>query len=60
MIELRELTLGYGQHTLLGMINARVTGRQLTALLERGGAGKSTLLRAMMGLEESQPEEVTL
>ena len=60
MIELKELTLGYGQRTLLEMVNARMTGGQLIALLGRNGAGKSTLLRAMMGLEKPQSGEITL
>ena len=46
MIELKELTLGYGQRTLLETVNARITGGQLVALLGRNGTGKSTLLRA--------------
>jgi anch_rpt_ABC: anchored repeat-type ABC transporter, ATP-binding subunit len=53
MIELKELTLGYGQRTLLETVNARITGGQLVALLGRNGTGKSTLLRAMMGLEKA-------
>ncbi len=60
MIELKELTLGYGQRTLLEMVNARMTSGQLIALLGRNGAGKSTLLRAMMGLEKPQSGEITL
>ena len=43
MIELKELTLGYGQRTLLETVNARITGGQLVALLGRNGTGKSTL-----------------
>ena len=35
MIELKELTLGYGQRTLLETVNARITGGQLVALLGR-------------------------
>ena len=54
MIELKELTLGYGQRTLLKTVNARITDGQLVALLGRNGTGKSTLLRAMMGLEKPQ------
>ena len=50
MIELKELTLGYGQRTLLEMVNARMTGGQLIALLGRNGAGKSTLLRIISGV----------
>ncbi len=61
MIELKELTLGYGQQrTLLETVNARITGGQLVALLGRNGTGKSTLLRAMMGLEKPQSGEITL
>ena len=60
MIELKELTLGYGQRTLLKTVNARITGGQLAALLGRNGTGKSTLLRAMMGLEKPQSGEIIL
>ena len=48
MIELKELTLGYGQRTLLEMVNARMTSGQLIALLGRNGAGKSTLLLSLI------------
>ena len=60
MIELKELTLGYGQRTLLKTVNARIAGGQLVALLGRNGTGKSTLLRAMMGLEHPQSGEIIL
>ena len=60
MIELKELTLGYGQRTLLETVNTRITGGQLVALLGRNGTGKSTLLRAMIGLEKPQSGEITL
>ena len=56
MIELKELTLGYGQRTLLETVNARITGGQLVALLGRNGTGKSTLLRAMMGRKSLNQE----
>lgn len=60
MIELKELTLGYGQRTLLKTVNARITGGQLVALLGRNGTGKSTLLRTIMGLESPQSGEINL
>ncbi|WP_294473954.1 ABC transporter ATP-binding protein [uncultured Bacteroides sp.] len=60
MIELKELTVGYGQRTLLDRVSARLTGGQLVALLGRNGTGKSTLLRAMMGLEKPQSGEILL
>lgn len=51
MIQLKELTLGYGQQILLDKVSAQITNGQLIALLGRNGTGKSTLLRALMGLE---------
>lgn len=60
MIELKKLTLGYGQRTLLEAVNAHITGGQLVALLGRNGTGKSTLLRAMMGLEKPRSGEIIL
>lgn len=60
MIELKELTVGYGQRTLLNKVSAHLTGGRLVALLGRNGTGKSTLLRAMMGLEKPQSGEILL
>ncbi len=60
MIQLKELTVGYGQRILLDHVSTRVSGGQLAALLGRNGTGKSTLLRAMMGLEKPQGGEILL
>lgn len=60
MIQLKELTLGYGQRVLLEKVSTQVTGGQLIALLGRNGTGKSTLLRAIMGLEKTQTGGVIL
>ena len=60
MIQLKELTLGYGQRILLDKVSPRITGGQLVALLGRNGTGKSTLLRAIMGLEKPQTGEIVL
>ena len=59
MIELKELTLGYGQRTLLEMVNARMTSGQLIALLGRNGAGKSTLLKILAGVRQPTRGRVT-
>lgn len=60
MIELKALTLGYGQRILLEKASAEIGSGQLVALLGRNGTGKSTLLRAMMGLEKPQLGEINL
>lgn len=50
MIRIEDLTLGYGDRTLLDGVSATISAGSLTALLGRNGAGKSTLLRALAGL----------
>ncbi|HJD75322.1 MAG TPA: ABC transporter ATP-binding protein [Bacteroides reticulotermitis] len=60
MIELKDLTLGYGQHILLDKVSTEIATGQLVALLGRNGTGKSTLLRAVMGLEKPQEGEIRL
>ena len=60
MIQLKDLTLGYEQRTLLEKVSAHITGGQLVALLGRNGTGKSTLLRAVMGLEKPKNGEIIL
>lgn len=60
MIQINELTIGYGQRILLDKVSVQVSSGQLVALLGRNGTGKSTLLRAMMGLEKPQKGEIKL
>lgn len=50
MIQLQQLTVGYGQRALLENASATLADGELIALLGRNGSGKSTLLRAMAGL----------
>lgn len=53
MITLKDFTIGYGNRTLLGRVNATIKQGQLTALIGRNGTGKSTLLRAIAGLNRN-------
>ena len=50
MIELKNITLGYENRTLLERVSMRVAAGEVTALIGRNGSGKSTLLRAVGGL----------
>lgn len=50
MIELEDISLGYGDRILLDSVSATFGTGTLTALLGRNGAGKSTLLRAAAAL----------
>ena len=45
----RELSLGYGQKTVLSNINLTVHEGEYWALLGRNGAGKSTFIAALIG-----------
>ena len=50
MLELRNVTAGYGRHTVLRNVDLRVPDHSVVALLGPNGAGKTTLLRVASGL----------
>ena len=60
MIRFENLTLGYGNRTLIESLTAQVKGGELTALVGRNGTGKSTLLRAIVGLGERMGGNILL
>ena len=49
MIELRHLTIGYGEKAVLSDINLSLEASRLVCLLGSNGVGKSTLLRTLAG-----------
>ena len=60
MIRFENLTLGYGNRTLIESLTAQIKGGELTALVGRNGTGKSTLLRAIVGLGERMGGDILL
>ena len=50
MLELQELTSGYGRGTVLDRVSLRVGKGEVLGLLGPNGAGKTTLLKTVMGL----------
>ncbi len=60
MITLRNITLAYGNRTLVENGSAEFAAGELTALVGRNGAGKSTLLRAVTAIEPPKSGEVLL
>ena len=52
MIRFTNLSLGYGDRTLIDNLTGEVAAGALTALVGRNGTGKSTLLRAIAKLGE--------
>lgn len=60
MITLRNITLAYGDRTLVENGSAEFAAGELTALVGRNGTGKSTLLRAVTAIEPPKSGEVLL
>ena len=49
-LEIRDLTVGYGDVSVLRGLSMKVEPGQLVALIGANGAGKTTLLRTTSGL----------
>ena len=58
MIELRNISLKFGERTLMEGVSTRFSVGAMTALLGRNGTGKSTLLRAIASLGRVQGGEI--
>lgn len=50
MIELRNVTAGYGKHTVLSNLSVAFEKGKLTSIVGVNGCGKSTLLKAVLGM----------
>jgi ABC-type cobalamin/Fe3+-siderophores transport system ATPase subunit len=60
VIELRDVTAGYGSREVLRGVSASVGGGERVAVVGPNGAGKSTLLRLMTGVLAPSAGEVCL
>ena len=50
MLELINISAGYGKHNVLDGVNASFEKRKLTSVIGVNGCGKSTLLKATLGI----------
>ena len=60
MLELQNVTAGYGSHTVLRDVDLVVPDHSVVALLGPNGAGKTTLLRVASGLLRPSAGKVVL
>jgi phospholipid/cholesterol/gamma-HCH transport system ATP-binding protein len=60
IVEVRNLTAGYGPRTIVEDISFQVGPGEVLAILGRSGSGKSTVLKCLVGLMEPQSGEVRI
>jgi len=56
MLEVRNLSVAYGQHRALDDVSVQIAKGEVVVILGANGAGKSSLLRAISGLSEGHCE----
>ena len=60
MLEIRNLTVGYGKREVLRGFSAGFERGEVTAILGPNGSGKSTLLKAVAGLIPRKEGDILL
>jgi energy-coupling factor transport system ATP-binding protein len=60
IIEVKNLSITYGQHRALKAINASVSTHEIVAIMGRNGAGKSSLLKSIAGISTLSSGEVRI
>jgi phospholipid/cholesterol/gamma-HCH transport system ATP-binding protein len=60
LIEIKDVSLGWGERTLLENLNFQVMRGEIFVILGGSGSGKSTLLHHIIGLDEPQKGEIKL
>ena len=55
MLEIRSLSVNYGQHRVLDGVSLDVAPGEIVVILGANGAGKTTLLKAIGGMVEPRP-----
>ncbi|HRN74890.1 ABC transporter ATP-binding protein [Ottowia sp.] len=58
LVELRDVTFGYGERPVLAELSLRVPRGQVTALMGASGGGKTTVLRLIGGQQRAQQGQV--
>ena len=59
VIEIKNLTIGYGERHVVSDVNASISEGEIVGIIGRNGAGKSTLLKTIRGLLPKHSGEIT-
>ena len=60
MIEVKDLSVGYGGKCILSALNIRFMPGELTVIIGPNGSGKSTLIRTILGLQTKLGGEILI
>lgn len=60
IIQMRDVTKGFGQKVVLDSLNFTLRKGTVTGLLGKNGAGKTTLLKCALGLQSPQSGQITV
>ena len=60
IIEVNNLSIGYGERTILSNLNFNVYHREILFILGNSGCGKSTLLKHLIGLYKPQSGDIKI
>src|ERR1041385_9127595 len=60
LIEVRDLTVGYGERVVLDRVNLQMRRGEVFAILGASGSGKSTLLKHLIGLYQPLAGDVLI
>ncbi|UFU06111.1 ABC transporter ATP-binding protein [Ruania halotolerans] len=60
LLQIRDLTIRYGNHTAVDRLNLNLPAGQIVGLLGENGCGKSTLLKALAGVYADYTGEISL
>jgi len=60
MLELKDLSVAYGQSEVITDLNLQVERKQIVAVMGRNGMGKTTLMKAMIGMIPSRSGTISI
>ena len=60
MIEVRDLTIGYGERIVMENLNFTISSGEIVCIMGGSGCGKSTLLKHLIGLYEPMKGDILI